>query len=204
MGVESSPLPSSTRERALGATERILEQEGYRGVSMEAVAQGAGIRKASLYHHFPGGKDELMLATSERFIARDEVGFGAAIASSPSATAQLEALTHWIFSEGRQTERIIRESVRYMPEAHQKQIGEHFFRRLFKPVHGVLERGVAQGEFRPHDTEMSTFAFMGLLSEMSRSTHLKTSEGVVSRLVNLFVYGVHAPAAQDVLSRSSG
>ena len=188
----SSQNTSNTRERALEVAERLLQLEGYRAVSMEAVAQGVGIRKASLYHHFPGGKDELMMAVAERFVARDEAGFRSAIASSPSATGQLEALTRWIFSQGRQTESLLREAVRYMPEAHQTLVGEHFFRRLFLPVHGVLERGVAQGEFRVHDTEMSTFAFLGLLAEMSNSSHIKESENVVRRLLDLFVYGIHA------------
>ena len=188
----SSQTTSSTRERALEVAERLLQLEGYRAVSMEAVAQGVGIRKASLYHHFPGGKDELMMAVAERFVAREEAGFQAAIGFSPGATVQLEALARWIFSEGRQTESLIREAIRYMPEAHQKQIGEHFFRRLFLPVHGVLERGIAQGEFRVHDTEMSTFAFLGLLSEMSNSSHMKASKNVVHRLLDLFVHGIHA------------
>jgi len=179
--------------------ERLLQLEGYRAVSLEAVAQGVGIRKASLYHHFPGGKDELMLAVAERFVARDEAGFGAAIAYSPSATGQLEALARWIFSQGRQTESLLREAIRYMPEAHQKAIGEHFFRRLFLPVRGVLERGVAQGEFRPHDTELSTFAFLGLLAEMSHSSRVRESENIVGHLLDLFVHGVHArtPTSPD-------
>jgi len=195
----SSQNTSSTRERALEVAEQLLQLEGYRAVSMEAVAQGVGIRKASLYHHFPGGKDELMMAVAERFVAREEAGFGAAIGSSPSATVQLEALTRWIFSQGRQTESLLREAIRYMPEAHQAKIGEHFFRRLFLPVRGVLERGVAQGEFRVHDTEMSTFAFLGLLAEMSHSSQIKESENVVKRLLDLFVYGIHAgtPTSPD-------
>ncbi len=183
---------SGTRERALEVAEQRLQLEGYRAVSMEAVAQGVGIRKASLYHHFPGGKDELMMVVAERFVAREEAGFSAAIGSAHSAFLQLEALARWVFSEGRQTESLLREAVRYMPKAHQQRIGEHFFRRLFLPVQGVLERGVSQGEFRVHDTELSAYAFMGLLSEMSHSSHLKASANLEGRLLNLFIHGIHA------------
>ena len=145
-----------------------------------------------------------MLATVERAIFREQRGFAAALASSKSATLQLEALMSWIMSKGRQTERVVREAVRYMPEPHQQTVQEHFFQFLFNPVHAVLERGVAQGEFRPHDTEMSTLAFMALLSEMGHSHPVKATRGGVDKLLNLFIHGVHAHSKSESPLDSSG
>ena len=44
---------------------------GYDGASMEVIAKATGLKKASLYHRFPGGKKEMalhVLANSEEFL----------------------------------------------------------------------------------------------------------------------------------------
>jgi AcrR family transcriptional regulator len=45
--------------KALGETFR---QNGYEGASLSRIATATGLEKASLYHRFPGGKDEMAQA----------------------------------------------------------------------------------------------------------------------------------------------
>ncbi len=52
-----------SRETHLPALFQLFRQQGYDGVSLANIAQATGLGKASLYHHFPGGKDEMVLAT---------------------------------------------------------------------------------------------------------------------------------------------
>ena len=49
----------STPERLLTATLEILRQRGYAAMSIKAVLHAAQALHGSLYHHFPGGKEEL-------------------------------------------------------------------------------------------------------------------------------------------------
>lgn len=51
----------STRERIVAAANTLFYREGIRGVSVDAVAEEAGITKRSLYYHFKS-KDELIEA----------------------------------------------------------------------------------------------------------------------------------------------
>ena len=44
-----------TRTRAVEAFTARLATQGYLGVTLDAVAVEVGVRKASLYHHIPGG-----------------------------------------------------------------------------------------------------------------------------------------------------
>lgn len=47
----------------------LFRQFGYDGVTLSKISQATGLGKASLYHHFPGGKDEMVetvLATGEQ------------------------------------------------------------------------------------------------------------------------------------------
>jgi len=39
--------------------ETVFEKNGYEGASLKLLAEAAGLSKASLYHHFPGGKQEM-------------------------------------------------------------------------------------------------------------------------------------------------
>ena len=50
-----------TRERIIAAANKLFYREGIRGVSVDAVAEEAGITKRSLYYHFKS-KDDLIEA----------------------------------------------------------------------------------------------------------------------------------------------
>ncbi len=50
---------NETRDRMIEAAARLFQRHGYHGVGlMDIVREGAAPR-GSIYHHFPGGKDEL-------------------------------------------------------------------------------------------------------------------------------------------------
>lgn len=50
-----------TREDILAASARLFSDAGFAGTSTHAIARAAGLRQASIYHHF-GGKHEILLA----------------------------------------------------------------------------------------------------------------------------------------------
>lgn len=60
--------PDQTRDRIIAAATRLFYGEGIRAVSVDAVAEKAGITKKTLYYHFRS-KDELITAYLE---ARDQ------------------------------------------------------------------------------------------------------------------------------------
>lgn len=62
------PNGSETRDRIVAAAARLFYAEGIRAVSVDAVAEKAGITKKTLYYHF-ASKDELIAAYLE---ARDQ------------------------------------------------------------------------------------------------------------------------------------
>jgi AcrR family transcriptional regulator len=51
-----------TRERIVRTTSRLLQRQGYEGTGIKQVARDAGAALGSLYHFFPGGKQELAAA----------------------------------------------------------------------------------------------------------------------------------------------
>jgi TetR/AcrR family transcriptional repressor of lmrAB and yxaGH operons len=49
-----------TRARLIEATRDLIEAQGYHGTGLNQVLAVSGAPRGSLYHHFPGGKDELV------------------------------------------------------------------------------------------------------------------------------------------------
>jgi AcrR family transcriptional regulator len=54
---------TDTRDRFITATSELFRRKGYRGTSLKEVTDAAGAPIGSLYHFFPGGKDDLAEAT---------------------------------------------------------------------------------------------------------------------------------------------
>ena len=56
------PRPDRHRADLVAATGQLLRRRGYSGTSVSDFLDAAGAANGSLYHHFPGGKEELASA----------------------------------------------------------------------------------------------------------------------------------------------
>jgi TetR/AcrR family transcriptional regulator, lmrAB and yxaGH operons repressor len=54
--------PLDTRERILFAALRLFRKRGFHGTGLADILETAQAPKGSLYHHFPGGKEEIGVA----------------------------------------------------------------------------------------------------------------------------------------------
>jgi AcrR family transcriptional regulator len=64
MQAAPNPLPAA-RDRILDAAERLVADEGASKLTLDAVAQAAGVSKGGLLYHYPS-KDALLVAMIER------------------------------------------------------------------------------------------------------------------------------------------
>lgn len=185
-----------TRALALEAAHRLLNQHGYLGVSMDAVADAIGVRKASLYYHFPEGKEQLILEIADGVNAQDASGFAQAIESATSVRERLLALARYVIGERRQSSVVLRDAMRFMTPDHQQHIYQRFYDGQYAPLHATLEAGVVSGELRPHDLTRSAWAFLGLLSEMTTSEDEPSSEPLAQFIVGLVLDGLSARSSK--------
>ena len=56
------PTPLLTREQLLSCLCETFRRYGYEGTSMARIAKASGLGKASLYHYFPDGKEQMAAA----------------------------------------------------------------------------------------------------------------------------------------------
>ncbi|WP_349865705.1 TetR/AcrR family transcriptional regulator [Leifsonia sp. WHRI 6310E] len=59
-------MPADVRSRMVDGAIRLLATRGLAGTSFSEVLEVTGAPRGSIYHHFPGGKDELIAAAVDR------------------------------------------------------------------------------------------------------------------------------------------
>jgi TetR/AcrR family transcriptional regulator, lmrAB and yxaGH operons repressor len=64
-------MAKNTRTRLLQTTARLLQHRGYYGTALSDILKKSGAPRGSLYFHFPGGKDQIVIETTRAAV--DEV-----------------------------------------------------------------------------------------------------------------------------------
>ncbi|MBX9859990.1 MAG: TetR/AcrR family transcriptional regulator [Sphingomonas sp.] len=60
----TSSRSENTRDALMDALYELFRTRGFEGVSIGDITQRTGLGRSSLYHHFPGGKDDMALAVA--------------------------------------------------------------------------------------------------------------------------------------------
>lgn len=63
-------MAADTRERILDAAARLVQQHGLHGTTLNRILEASGAPRGSIYFHFPGGKDEIVLEALLAGVAR--------------------------------------------------------------------------------------------------------------------------------------
>lgn len=74
-------MANDTRTRILERTGLLLRQRGYHGTSLNDILSASGAPRGSLYFHFPGGKDQLVIEVTRDSVARVTERLGEALAA---------------------------------------------------------------------------------------------------------------------------
>jgi TetR/AcrR family transcriptional repressor of lmrAB and yxaGH operons len=65
---EARPTPID-KEDLIAALDAVFRRRGYEGATLAELSRACGLSKASLYHHFPGGKEEMAHVLLRRAVA---------------------------------------------------------------------------------------------------------------------------------------
>lgn len=89
------PHPSPARHRILQATYACVVRSGLAAVTVEDAAREAGLSRATIYRHFPGGREELVRDTVGHEVQHFFLALADAVAGARSFAEVLEeALLH--------------------------------------------------------------------------------------------------------------
>jgi TetR/AcrR family transcriptional repressor of lmrAB and yxaGH operons len=92
-----------TRARLVAAAADRFASHGFSRVSLEEVSTAAGVHRTTLHRHFPGGRDELVLAVLDREAALMAEGMSERIEAADSAFDALVDSATFAVMEGRRS-----------------------------------------------------------------------------------------------------
>jgi AcrR family transcriptional regulator len=193
---------TSTRDALLDAVDKLLGVLGYRKLTVDDVAQAAGLSRRTFYLHFTG-KEEATLAALDRDIARLVEGLRRLAQEPATARERLEAMLRFRV-------RFLHEKVRHRTETNDEIYGQ--LRPLYMPRRErylatesavfaeVLEAGWRGGELRFEDTDetatlllLATNAFLPFGLSRRQLRRKAEIDRQVARMVELLLRGLDAP-----------
>ena len=160
----NSPNPEA-RERVLSVADRLFTERGYQAVTLRDIAQEVGIRHASLYYHFPHGKEELYVEVTARRMQRYREGLEQAIqAVGTDWQAQLRAAANWLLSQPTMhLGRMLQSDVRAISEEAAEQLRIIIFESLLKPLETVFAEALAANPTKRRRSATLAGMFLSLI-----------------------------------------
>lgn len=161
-------LNSDARQRVLDVAEKLFAERGYRAVTLKEIAAEVGIRHASLYHHVPGGKEELFIEVTERNLARHRAGIEEAVSSVPQEIrAQLKAIAGWLISQPpMDLIRMVNSDMPAISAQEAWRLSELAAETMIQPIHALLKQAQARGEINHDDLGVVAGGLLGMIESM--------------------------------------
>jgi AcrR family transcriptional regulator len=154
---------AGTRQRLESAAQHLIEEEGYGGASVIAIADRAGVATGTLYRHF-ASKEELFVEVFRSVCAREEKAMRDAATQMPegsSAAARLETVLATFAERALRNPRLawalLAEPVDPRVDAERLAYRE----RYAGVVAETLRAGIRAGELPPQDVELTAAALVG-------------------------------------------
>lgn len=183
------------KERVLTAAEQLFAEHGYQQVTLRDIAHQLGIKHASLYYHFPNGKEELFFAVTERRMQRYRDGLEQAInIDVGNWQSKLRAAALWLLSQphmhlGRMMQS---EMPSISPEA-AEQLRIIVFDSLLRPLESIFHEALLHQPAKSQRSATIAGMFLSLIEGVDNlpPNYVQSSqEQLVDFVLDLFIHGL--------------
>ena len=203
-------LPEERPQQILDAAFTVFGEHGLQGARLDDIAQAAGVAKGTIYLYFPNKEalfQEMIYSTMVSRLEQAEAQLAADTSSTIVEQLRSYVATWWEYlcSDRFQTvyPLLIGELKRFPDLA--EFYGREVVLRSRSLVTGIIERGIARGEFRQHDPEVSARILASILVSHSmwvgRDVFQKlagrTPEVVRDEILEFFLASIAANAASN-------
>jgi AcrR family transcriptional regulator len=188
---------TDSRERLLSAAEHLFSERGYHHVSMRDIAQELGIKQASLYHHAPGGKEQLFVEATERSLKRHRDGLSEAISTAFELEGQLEAAARWLTTHSPlNLQSMLEIDMKALSPDNGRRLTQLAYQSLFGPLIAAFEAAGNRGEIRLISAQRLAGAFIALMdgiSYVSHAGHTSISmDDMAKDMIDIVLNGIRA------------
>ena len=162
---------SDGRERVLTEAQRLFVARGFAEVSMQQIAEAAGMTKAALYYHFRH-KEDLFLHVIEREISRLRSGIAAGIADQASTRDRLAFVAQYLLDHVRgDFGRLMGDMKQHLSSCDRPPGGG----LPFEAVETIFTDAISRNELRPGlEAADLTPCFVGMIFAQAHREHIAT------------------------------
>ena len=172
-------MSSSGFDEIATTAARLFLTQGFRGVSVRAIATELGIQAASLYHHCPGGKAEIYVRSISWFLDGYAERLLAARGRSSFPESMLRMAAFTLGENHVDVRRIVLEDLPNLPKAEQSTLSETLHQALLRPFVEEFETAKQRGHARKRlDSQMAASCVLAIADNIG-GLHLP-SEGLPS------------------------
>jgi TetR/AcrR family transcriptional regulator len=176
-----------TARRILAAAEQHFARQGMAGARTDEIAAAAHANKAMLYYYF-GNKQQLHRAVLEHLFGQlREVVYAPPTARSTPRDRLLAFVNgyfNFLATHPNYPRLVQREAMSATPKF--EWIVREYFRPFHKRLSGLIEEGIAAGEFRKVDAHHTVFTLLGMM------VFYFAAAPVMSKLVGRNLLSAHA------------
>lgn len=166
MLTERSTAQEEKRRLILAAAVRVFARRGYHTSRVGDIAREAGIAHGLLYHYFSSKEEVLQTVFRENWSELLET-FRRIESSEESPLDQLQGIAKVLLRSWRNDPDLVRVMVREVARSPQLQSQVDEIREGFLVIQRVIERGQADGTFRPElDARLASWIVYGGLEEL--------------------------------------
>jgi TetR/AcrR family fatty acid metabolism transcriptional regulator len=164
--IDRSIAQEEKRNQILEAAVRVFATKGYHTSRVGDIAKEAGVAHGLLYHYF-SSKEEVLQTIFRDNWSRLVAAFEAIDEGDEPARKQLEGIAKILLRTWRYGPELVTVMIREVARSPQLETQVEEIRAAFVVIQRVIERGQADGSFRPEiDPRLATWIFYGGLEEL--------------------------------------
>ncbi|PKL09644.1 MAG: hypothetical protein CVV51_02815 [Spirochaetae bacterium HGW-Spirochaetae-7] len=187
---------SASKELLLVAAERLFMRKGYAATTLRDVSSELGLSHASLYYHFPGGKESLFEAVTEKSALQHGDGLARSMNDGgPHLKGRLIGAAHWLLSQPpMDLIRMAETDMPALPEPVARRLMGLIYRKMLLPLADAFREALASGEIEAGtDTGMVAIALFGMVESLHAApvAYMKKSKLDMAReLILIMLKGI--------------
>lgn len=180
---------------------------GYAAVTLRDIASSVGIKHTSLYHHVPGGKEELFVEVLERGLQRHRAGLRRSVDdAAPSLRARLHAVSDWFLTQSpMDLVRMTQSDMPALSAAAAMRLERLVYESILVPVESILVEAHRAGEAPAGEFGLIAGGLVGMIQSLFAVPEYaipSTRCDMGRRLMDVCIDGIagagrHSPSASE-------
>jgi len=160
-----STKSAATITGLLSSAEALFLEKNYADVTMEDIAEAAGVTKGAAYHHF-ANKESLYVEMMHSALKEKQALFQTGAESPGTCRERLRRLTAIFLElprEKRDIMKLVRRDIKIFKDPVRKQLVRAYQTALPEQIELIIQNGIQDGELAPADPRLLSWMYVAIV-----------------------------------------